>query len=170
MTIWTADAVSVLTKRWLLGTPAKVIAEELGPQFNKNKVVGKAHRLHLPAHDNAKNCGWVVGVRNPRKRRIYKSRIRAQRRPDVTPPDPMVVLKPSLPSVLQAEPLPVMPAEPSGGHPVTLMDLQAHHCRWPLGSPAGPKTLFCGGTAQTGPYCLTHGRMAFNAGAVRASA
>lgn len=48
------------------------------------------------------------------------------------------------------EPLP-------GSHPITLIDLRFHHCRWPLGRDADSDRLFCGAGKMTGSrYCPTH--------------
>jgi GcrA cell cycle regulator len=52
---------------------------------------------------------------------------------------------------IQAAPPPVGFAEP-----VTLMGLQSHHCRWPIGDPG----LFCGAVKQDGSsYCPEHRRI-----------
>ena len=46
-------------------------------------------------------------------------------------------------------------------NPVTLMELQEHHCRWPHEVPGEPM-MYCGAANVTGlPYCARHCRMAY---------
>lgn len=47
--IWTDDAVAELRRRWEAGETASAIAKALGRRFTRNAVIGKAHRLGLPA-------------------------------------------------------------------------------------------------------------------------
>jgi GcrA cell cycle regulator len=44
---WTTDEVAVLRQEWALGTPTQAIGRLLGRP--KDAVIGKAHRLDLPA-------------------------------------------------------------------------------------------------------------------------
>ena len=53
-------------------------------------------------------------------------------------------------------------------HPCSLIDIDAHQCRWPIGDPASTNFLFCGNDAIAGfTYCLGHARMAYRAPAPR---
>lgn len=46
---------------------------------------------------------------------------------------------------------------------VDFMELQAYHCRWPLGG-TGEHSRYCGARAlPTGPYCAEHAGVAYNA-------
>jgi len=39
----------------------------------------------------------------------------------------------------------------------TLMQLNDHTCRWPVGDPSDPKFFFCGGATEPGQvYCSVH--------------
>jgi GcrA cell cycle regulator len=51
------------------------------------------------------------------------------------------------------------------GSPVTIEELRAHHCRWPLGPvDAKPPFLYCGARALAAkPYCDEHCARAFQA-------
>lgn len=42
--------------------------------------------------------------------------------------------------------------------PVKLVDLESHHCRFPLGEPKNPDFRFCGASKKNdkGPYCPEH--------------
>lgn len=52
------------------------------------------------------------------------------------------------------------PASRSGG--MTMMELRAHHCRWPIGDPRDPNFSFCGELrADEGPYCTEHRARAY---------
>jgi GcrA cell cycle regulator len=45
--------------------------------------------------------------------------------------------------------------------PKTLLDLESHDCRWPIGEPRHPDFHFCGEPQLPGhPYCERHWRMA----------
>ena len=53
-------------------------------------------------------------------------------------------------------------------HPCSLIDIDAHQCRWPIGDPASTNFLFCGNDAIAGfTYCVGHARMAYRAPARR---
>jgi GcrA cell cycle regulator len=46
--------------------------------------------------------------------------------------------------------------------PKTLLDLESHDCRWPIGEPRQPDFHFCGARQAPGrPYCALHWEMAF---------
>jgi hypothetical protein len=45
---------------------------------------------------------------------------------------------------------------------LTIVDLTASTCRWPSGNPRDLKTFrYCGETANSGPYCKCHARLAY---------
>lgn len=48
--IWTAGKVQTLRASWAVSTSAREISLELGT--TKNAIIGKAHRLELPARPN----------------------------------------------------------------------------------------------------------------------
>jgi hypothetical protein len=51
--------------------------------------------------------------------------------------------------------------EPIDGK-LTVVDLTPSSCRWPTGNPRDLKTFrYCGKTAQGGPYCARHARLAY---------
>lgn len=58
-------------------------------------------------------------------------------------------------------PFPVMAALPAATWephcvPMTLVDLEAHHCRWPVGDGAGAAQRFCGDKVVRDSYCEHH--------------
>ncbi len=45
---------------------------------------------------------------------------------------------------------------------VTLLDLEPHHCRWPVDAPDLVNHRFCGVTREDGlPYCKAHAKRAY---------
>jgi hypothetical protein len=100
--------------------------------ITRNAVLGKVHRTKMAAL--------------PRLRANQKAKAARNRKP------PMVFAK--------MNPAPALPSpEPE---PVCLMDLQAHHCRWPVAG-AGADTLFCGATTISSrcSYCQKHYGLGF---------
>ncbi len=122
---WTNELIHELTQLWDAGYSASHIGKRLG--VSKNAVIGKAHRLKLPARP---------------------SPIRAERTvPRLRPPAPKAVLRP-LPA-LEVVPKPApKPARRRAGGP---------SCLWPIGDPGEPGFHFCGEPSVPGkPYCDSH--------------
>jgi GcrA cell cycle regulator len=52
----------------------------------------------------------------------------------------------------------------------TVVTLERHDCRWPIGDPRQPEFHFCGARQLPGrPYCELHWRMAFQPSKPRSS-
>ncbi len=46
---------------------------------------------------------------------------------------------------------------------LTLLQLNEHTCKWPIGDPLTPDFYFCGGHSDEGkPYCEFHSRRAYH--------
>ena len=132
VTGWTDERIEQLRKLWGSGLSAAQIAMTLGG-VNRNGVIGKAHRL---------------GLSNPKRVQPVPKRAEPGR---LRNPTRLVVIRngtdPGLPKVQSAAPSP-------GG--VAFMDLERHHCRWPVDA------QFCGADAvESKPYCGRHLRMAY---------
>lgn len=54
-----------------------------------------------------------------------------------------------------------MSGGPVSQNPVSLRDLGAEECRWPIGEPRRPGFHFCGCTVTVGPYCAEHAKRAY---------
>ena len=70
-----------------------------------------------------------------------------------TTPNCKIVLKQK---IIKAKPQPVPKAE-EAVNPVTFMELENHHCRWPVGDKAGFDQLYCGKEKEAkSSYCREH--------------
>ena len=67
-TIWTPEKVERLTSLWNSTMSAAQIAADLGSQFSRSAVLGKAHRLRLAPKAQSNNDPQVVEARKNRKR------------------------------------------------------------------------------------------------------
>jgi GcrA cell cycle regulator len=130
MTKWTEERIELLKQLTVEGRSASIIAALLG--VTRNAVIGKWHRLRLSLN------------RPPRPR---------PSRPPRVPRAPAVIRKPQIAYITS------LPFE-SPENPLTLFELEPHHCRWPVGLEGGPH-LFCGNTVADGrSYCGRHCKMA----------
>ena len=53
---WDKPRMEVLTRLWLAGETARMIAEKLGGGVTRNAVIGKAHRLGLTGKHGSKSA------------------------------------------------------------------------------------------------------------------
>jgi GcrA cell cycle regulator len=154
--MWTDEKVELLRQLWLDGKSASQIAVELGDGVTRNAVIGKVHRLGLSGR---------VKASAPAAPRISRQRPAAPR-----PSAPRggggfrgnTAL--ALARETQIEPEPefredvVIPMSLR----VTIVELREAMCRWPLGDPTSAEFRYCGIQTQgDGPYCVHHGRMAY---------
>jgi len=137
---WDTDTVCRLRQLWAEGHSTAEIGRRMG--ISKNAVVGKAHRLDLPARPSPIRRGFDTPPRPPR-------------RPSCPPLAQLVPLAPTLPHVREAtsrKPGPSALAVPRGKTP----------CCWPIGEPSSPSFHFCGAESVIGkPYCPEHCYLAY---------
>lgn len=133
---WTDARVAFMVERWRDGESASLIARQLGG-VTRNAVIGKLHRLGImraPVERQAK----------PQKRPAVKDR---------------AAKLPKRLKVLRR--VRAVACEPQG-HGVTLYDIGAHACRWPVGRDAHGEHIFCGHDAEPGgSWCAFHAGRAF---------
>jgi GcrA cell cycle regulator len=146
---WTPERIEQLRSCVGSGMTCSQIAAAIG--VSRNAVIGKIHRLGLssgrPAGAGASaNCPpRARHPRGPTQRRLL--RLAYARAPLDEIMSGMVVIS---------------------THPCSLIDIDAHQCRWPIGDPASTNFLFCGNDAIAGfAYCVGHARMAYRASASR---
>lgn len=140
---WTDERVDLLKKRWAEGLSGRDIAAEL-PGMSRNAVIGKVHRLGLPRRKEHR--AEVRPAKPPRKRYrrtgfgTYIKKLELVAVP-ILPIDDLQI-----------------PLEQRR----TLVQLENHHCRWPVGEPAESSFFFCGADKlKESPYCAGHARKAY---------
>ena len=146
---WTAERIEQLRSCVGSGMTCSQIAAAIG--VSRNAVIGKIHRLGLssgrPAGAGARaNCPpRTRHPRGPTQRRLLR----------------LAFARAPLDEILSAVVV-------ISTHPCSLIDIDTHQCRWPIGDPASTNFLFCGNDAIAGfTYCLGHARMAYRTSASR---
>ncbi len=144
---WTDERVELLKKLWSEGLSASQIAAELGG-ITRNAVIGKVHRLGLSGRAKSPS----TAATRPRKPRS-SGMIRVSR--------PAIRGNTALAYEYEVEPEPELLEIPMEQRK-TLLQLNEHTCRWPVGDPGAADFFFCGGeTAIELPYCSYHSRVAY---------
>ena len=173
---WTDERVELLKKLWLEGLSASQIAGVLGEGITRNAVIGKVHRLKLtgrakpasaaPRPRSAPRAAGVRRVASPTMSRP-SSGLAGMMKSRSSSPAPMhgaTALK--MDADLQTEVL-VTPQVQELYIPeaerLTLLELNEHTCKWPIGDPLTPDFYFCGQHSDEGkPYCDFHSRRAYH--------
>lgn len=142
---WTHERCEQLTSLWASGLSAKECALELGGELTRSSVIGKVHRLNLPKREQDNRS--PVGTRKPRRERTTINGCAAFERAPVRP----------------------LPAPLINDHHIpleqrrTILELEWHHCRFPVGDPDIPGFFFCGAVRSgKGPYCAAHAARAYD--------
>lgn len=147
---WTPEIIGRLRALWAEGHSTAEIGRRL--RVSKNAIVGKAHRLNLPARPSPIKPG---SPRKPRGRAIPAP----PRLTIISPvaPLPPIMTFPVAPSPRPREPRPmVSAARPREG--------ERPSCCWPMGEPGRAGFRFCGDDAVRGrPYCEDHCSVAYTA-------
>ncbi|HEX2536948.1 MAG TPA: GcrA family cell cycle regulator [Pseudolabrys sp.] len=145
---WTDERVELLKKLWSDGLSASQIAAELGG-ITRNAVIGKVHRLGLSGRAKSPSSA----APRPRKARTSGHMLRVSR--------PQIRGNTALAYDYDLEPEPELLEIPVEQRK-TLLQLNEHTCRWPIGDPGGGEFFFCGGeSANEAPYCSYHCRVAY---------
>lgn len=136
---WSPERDAALTQLW---ADRNLSAAEIGRRLGitKNSVVGRSHRLRLPARQSPV-------MRKPDTRETKRPN------PEVSRPPPLKEL------VVQFVPAVTLPLRPTAmPEPKTVR----HPCSWPIGNPGTPGFAFCGAAAKPGrPYCEEHCQRAY---------
>lgn len=158
---WTDERVERLSTLWLEGRSASQIAAELGGGVSRNAVIGKVHRLGLSGRTPPPAAAEIVPVlapdiATPGPAPVEIPVLLASAEPDDALPGPLAIAF-DLPVLRGAKDV-VIPLSDR----VTILELGAAMCRWPLGDPTSAEFRFCGCSAVgTLPYCQEHARVAF---------
>ncbi len=145
---WNSEAIETLRALWAEGHSTAEIGRRMG--VSKNAVVGKAHRLNLPARPSPiRREGDAAARPAALPRRLPAPRPQ---------PQPMRRLE-------QPMPQPAPPVQVAPPPPVVVRSfprLSNRSCCWPQGEPGTSEFRFCGGDAIMGkPYCPTHAAVAY---------
>ena len=136
---WTDQQIAVLREAWDEGLSCAAIGRKLG--VSANSIVGKAHRINLPARPSPIYGGPRTGPRKP-------------------PPPVRTPAKKTLP------PLPSLAVAPPPPPPPTPRLTSSHGppCCWPIGHPGTKAFRYCDDPSEPGkPYCLNHCKLAYRA-------
>jgi GcrA cell cycle regulator len=149
---WTPEQISDLTRLWGEGLTTAEIGKRLG--ISKNAVVGKAHRLHLPARPSP------IKRTGPRPA-VYRPATPRQPSAPRAPQAPREPRAPSQSAQTSAAALRALANQPSAKR-LPMMALSASTCRWPIGDPGDNEFHFCGERSLDGkPYCSAHASIAY---------
>lgn len=182
---WTDQRTLMLLELWSIGCSASEIAKALGgfehtKDGGRSAVIGRAHRLGAQrkidevfwseAEDNLLRRLWARGDRaldisremggaftpGAVKSRANRLGLPARRRRSERKVDqfgrkaPLVIDTTAFDADIPQE------------QRRTFMELESHHCRWPVGDPQAKDFFFCGAVkAGDGPYCAHHHRVAY---------
>ena len=143
---WTNDTIRKLRQLWSEGHSTAEIGRRMG--ITKNAVVGKAHRLDLPARPLPIRTGSAP--RPPRRQPV-------PRLADTVPLSCLVDAN------IQ---VPVKRIAPTGApvrrRTIAPRRVGSHPCCWPIGEPGTPAFRFCDDPAPLDvPYCDEHARLAY---------
>ena len=178
---WTGEAIDRLRGLWAEGHSTAEIGRRMG--ISKNAVVGKAHRLSLPARPSPIRRDGAV----PRPAQPRRSPGPAPRLPMMTPmrrlehdmvpaaparpaaPLPMAAARPArVPAPPPMAPAPNPAPKPAmAGTPASTVvrpfpRASQRSCCWPMGEPGTAEFRFCGGEAiPAKPYCAEHAAIAY---------
>jgi GcrA cell cycle regulator len=163
---WTTEMIARLRALWDEGHSTAEIGRRLG--VSKNAVVGKAHRLDLPARPSPirrDGSGATPRTRSPRRVAgptlpplvsTHAGASAQAPRPAAMQPRPVAApLATPRPVAVAAAPAPRMQVAP---RPFA----RTVACCWPIGEPGTKSFRFCDADALLGkPYCHEHAQLAY---------
>jgi GcrA cell cycle regulator len=145
---WNDATIARLRSLWAEGHSTAEIGRRLG--FSKNAIVGKAHRLHLPARPSPISRSGATRAPKPR-------RTRGPSLPALT-----CLQHAAAPSSLPTAPMKLPPPSEKPAVRAVSTSLRSDRCCWPIGEPGTPAFRFCEERNETGrPYCPDHCQIAY---------
>lgn len=140
---WNEERTAVLKKLWLEGMSASQVARQLGG-VSRSAVIGKVHRLGITVRE-APVRQRTGSVRSPSRIQVRPRTTReiAVATPRAAAPRPARLADDLLPTA-------------------SILGLEIHSCRWPIGNPDQNDFGFCGREKPArGSYCDQHAQGAF---------
>jgi len=154
---WSPEAIETLKALWAEGHSTAEIGRRMG--VSKNAIVGKAHRLALPARPSPiRRDGVSQPITSGRAlftppAQAVPAPLRAAPAPRATAPRPAATAPARDPVAAAPTPTTNFRAFPR---------VSGRSCCWPIGEPGTPGFRFCDGGALTGkPYCAEHAAVAY---------
>jgi len=167
-----APHVEMLKQRWVVEglravDIAKLFSEEVGRVITRNAVLGAIDRLGLgdlrPRPRKSHKCGAARQAAKSGFMPFFgKGRSVAQNQAldRAKAPGPLVATLERMAAADRLVPI---------CERVSLVDLEHHQCKWPIGDPAEEGFGYCGKNRKAGasrPYCEGHLTMSYGAGTV----
>jgi GcrA cell cycle regulator len=174
---WTEERVELLKKLWLEGLSASQIAGVLSEGVTRNAVIGKVHRLKLTGRAKPASSSTPRARTTPRSNGVRRVSTGGAARSSSGIASMMKSRNMSAGSIQGATALKmeeefqrevyVAPQVQELYIPedqrLSLLDLNEHTCKWPIGDPLTPDFYFCGQHSEEGkPYCDFHSRRAYH--------
>lgn len=186
---WTDEMVEELKKLWAEGVTTGEIGRRLN--ISKNSIVGKVHRLGLSGRpspikkksDTAPNDKPTKPAKQPKEKKptVKEPKVETKKTPakEVSakpqkekPAGPQKVIVPeskSLPNIASdeediklAKSLNISNQKTDKTDNLSLVELDNHTCRWPIGDPKDENFHFCGKKIRLGQtYCEEHAAIAY---------
>jgi GcrA cell cycle regulator len=141
--VWTEARERELAAYWGQGLTCSQIAARMGVGFTRNTIIGKVHRMKLPARG-------VRGRHWEKPRIIQEPGEPKVRKQPQTPSMPVVVRSNGSPEPARCiyAPKPIQPAPDSQSQPrgacAAIAALRNGQCKWPIGDPPAEDFHFCG--------------------------
>ncbi len=149
---WNDETIARIRELWGEGHSTAEIGRRMG--ISKNAVVGKAHRLNLPARPSPIRRG------TGEKRVTARASIRRVTGPTLPALQSVQRLPPAASAGSPPPPKPPVMLRPVPSQPRPAGRISA--CCWPLGEPGTPGFHFCGDpTMPAKPYCDEHAALAY---------
>ena len=153
---WNEDAIARLRALWAEGHSTAEIGRRMG--VSKNAVVGKAHRLNLPARPSPirREASGGTPPRPSAPRRVTGPTLPPLSAAEVVVPEPVRVAS------TVAAPIAAEAPRAQVLRPVAPVRHRSVTCCWPIGEPGTKSFRFCDSDATPGkPYCNDHAQLAY---------
>ena len=175
--IWTDEKVTLLLRLWDEGLSARRCAEKLGPEFSRNAVIAKLHRLKIPARPQDVRH-LPKEPRAPRRPKPYRDVMPAPSLPPTPTMPGRRTVRLEAPTAMPKSTRPWQPhqkrdvgppiarldgtIEPRPEDCIELVELRAEQCRYPVVQTARAVFCFCGQPTVAGrSWCQFHYRVCF---------
>ncbi len=145
---WTETLVAQLKSLWTAGHSGEEIAKTLGTGLTRDMVLGKAHRLRLPA----RRAGTTERSQGSEEQKLVRRLRKIKNRGARARVAKALKLPPRIAYADQSE---------TPGGVKSLLALSPSGCRWPIGDPQDPGFSFCGAERDGCAYCANHKARAF---------